>query len=112
VLVAPLTATVLAAAPDDHAGIASGVNNAVARAGSLFAVAALPVAVGLTGDDYASPAAFGTAYGRALLLCAGLLLLGGIVSWFTIPGGPVASTEPAERRRKPVPQLDCPHRGR
>ena len=46
-MVAPLTATVLAAAPDEHAGIASGVNNAVARAGALLAVAALPVAVGL-----------------------------------------------------------------
>ena len=45
-MVAPLTATVLAAAPDEHAGIASGVNNAVARAGSLLAVAALPIAVG------------------------------------------------------------------
>ena len=33
-MIAPLTATVLAAAPDEHAGIASGVNNAVARAGA------------------------------------------------------------------------------
>ena len=54
-MVATLTATVLAAAPDEHAGIASGVNNAVARAGSLLAVAALPVAVGLMGEDYAVP---------------------------------------------------------
>ena len=54
-MVAPLTATVLAAAPDEHAGIASGVNNAVARAGSLLAVAALPVAVGLGGDRVRRP---------------------------------------------------------
>ena len=54
-MVAPLTATVLAAAPDDKAGIASGINNAIARAGSLMAVAALPTAVGLSGDEYADP---------------------------------------------------------
>ena len=84
-MVAPLTATVLAAAPDDNAGIASGINNAVARAGSLLAVAALPVALGLGGDEYADPVAFDAAYGSAMLACAGLLALGGVVSWFTIP---------------------------
>ena len=61
-MVAPLTATVLAAAPDEHAGIASGINNAVARAGSLLAVAALPVVVGLGGDEYADAAAFDGAF--------------------------------------------------
>ncbi len=83
-MVAPLTATVLAAAPDAHAGIASGVNNAVARAGSLLAVAALPVAVGLTGDDYAVPSVFNDGYRSAMIACAGLLVLGGAVSWLTI----------------------------
>lgn len=83
-LVAPLTATVLAAAPDRHAGLASGVNNAVARAGSLLAVAALPVAVGLGGEDYADPLAFGAAYRPAMLACAGLLAVGGAVSWLLI----------------------------
>ncbi|HYF73141.1 MAG TPA: MFS transporter [Nocardioides sp.] len=83
-MVAPLTATVLAAASDEHAGIASGVNNAVARAGSLLAVAALPAAVGLGGADYADPAAFDAAYDTAILVCAALLALGGAVSWLTI----------------------------
>jgi EmrB/QacA subfamily drug resistance transporter len=84
-MVAPLTATVLAAAPDDNAGIASGINNAIARAGSLIAVAALPVALGLGGDAYADPVAFDAAYGSAMVACAVLLVLGGAVSWVTIP---------------------------
>ncbi|SFC52239.1 drug resistance transporter, EmrB/QacA subfamily [Nocardioides terrae] len=83
-MVAPLTATVLAAAPDENAGIASGVNNAVARAGSLLAVAALPIAVGLRGADYADPAVFDQSFQRAMIACAGLLAAGGLVSWFTV----------------------------
>ena len=43
--VAPLTATVLADADEAHAGIASGVNNAIARVASLLAVAALGAVV-------------------------------------------------------------------
>jgi EmrB/QacA subfamily drug resistance transporter len=101
-MVAPLTATVLAAAPDEHAGIASGVNNALARAGTLLAVAALPIAVGLGGEEYADPAAFDAAYGSALVICAGLLVSGGLVSWLTIrnqvltgPGGTPSTAGPA-----------------
>lgn len=39
-LVSPLSTAVMVAAPDDDAGLASGINNAVARAGGLMAVAA------------------------------------------------------------------------
>jgi len=47
-LVAPLTATVMAAADPDHVSAASGVNNAIARAAALGAVAVIPVLSGLT----------------------------------------------------------------
>jgi EmrB/QacA subfamily drug resistance transporter len=89
-LVAPLTSTVLAAAPDRHAGIASGVNNAVARGGSLLAVSALPAAVGLGGADYERPEVFGAGYVHAMWICVVLLVLGGVVSWLLIRN-PVAT---------------------
>lgn len=84
VTVAPLTATVLGAAPDAQAGIASGVNNAVARAAQLLAVAALPVMVGMSGEDYAHPAAFTSGFRMAMIVCAALFAAGGLVSWATI----------------------------
>ncbi|WP_392543980.1 MFS transporter [Oryzobacter telluris] len=86
-LVSPLTASVLAAAPDRLAGVASGVNNAVARAGSLLAVAALPAVVGLTGNDYLEQAAMADGYRGAMVWCAVLLALGGVVSWFGLGRG-------------------------
>ncbi len=84
-MVAPLTATVLAAAPADHTGLASGINNAVARAGSLLAIAALPAVVGLGGDDYANAPVFDAAYSASLVICAALLVAGGAISWLMIP---------------------------
>jgi EmrB/QacA subfamily drug resistance transporter len=101
-LVAPLTATVLAAAPDRYAGAASGVNNAVARAGSLLAVAALPAVVGLSGSAYRDAAVFTEAYRTAMWVSAGLLVVGGLVSWWLIrntpENAPLAQSEDASDR--------------
>lgn len=80
-LVSPLTSAVLAAAPDRLAGSASGINNAVARTGTLLAVAAIPSLVGLSGDDYTDPAALTQGYRLAAFVIAGLLVAGGAVSW-------------------------------
>jgi CO dehydrogenase/acetyl-CoA synthase delta subunit len=60
------------------------VNNAVARAANLLAVAALPVAVGLSGDDYTDPAVFSAGFRAAMVACAVLLVIGGAVAWTTI----------------------------
>lgn len=92
--VAPLTATVLEAADSRHAGIASGVNNAVARAAALLAVAVVPVVAGLGGTAYTDPAAFDGGFRTAILVAAGLLAAGGLVALVGIRGGSPRRADP------------------
>jgi MFS family permease len=99
--VAPLTATVLAAAPAEHAGIASAVNNDVARTAGLLAVAVLPVAAGISGAGALEPARFDSGFKTAMTIAAVLCAAGGLLSWLAI-----RNPEP-----EPVPRehdLSCP----
>nr|WP_300046455.1 MFS transporter [uncultured Nocardioides sp.] len=97
VLVAPLTSSALDSVPADHAGLASGVNNAVARTGGLVAVAAIPALVGLTGRVYESPVAFDAGFDKALWTCVVLLTIGGVVAAVTIDN-PVRTSATQPRR--------------
>ena len=83
-LVAPLTAAVLEAAPQDDAGVASGVNNAAARLAGLISAAALPVAAGLGGLEQLSGLQLTQGFARAMWICAGLCIAGAVVTWLTL----------------------------
>jgi EmrB/QacA subfamily drug resistance transporter len=125
--VAPLTATVLADADESDAGIASAINNAVARVAGLVGVsiAGVLVASTLVGDTFAANSESVRAFHEIVLVCASLLAAGGVAGAIgivnperdlearTCPGGqlvavPRAAAEAhdsrSRRRPEPVPQ--------
>ncbi|HET6831982.1 MAG TPA: MFS transporter [Solirubrobacterales bacterium] len=102
IFVAPLTAAVLGALPDERAGIASAVNNAAARLAQLLAAAALPAAAGLSAGTAVGPGAFSEGFQSAMLIAAAIAAIGGLISWLTIAAGDVS---PAPRH--PSPSQGC-----
>ena len=98
IMVAPLTATALSAAPADHAGIASAVNNDVARAAGLIAVAVLPALAGITGESYLHPAALAHGFKMAALMAAVFCAAGGVLAAATIRNPPRAASAEATPR--------------
>ena len=84
VAVAPLTATVMTSVNEAHAGLASGVNNAVSRVATLLAVAV----VGLVAGERLAEG-----LDRVAWLSAGLALAGAAAAGVLVPA------EAASRRR-------------
>jgi EmrB/QacA subfamily drug resistance transporter len=111
ITVAPLTATVLAAAPGRHADMASAVNNDVARAAALIAVALLPAAGGITASAYRHPAQLSSGFHTACLIAAGLCAAGGVLAAATIRNPARPAVAPPEPGRHALHcALDAPPR--
>ncbi len=106
--VAPLTSTVLASAPDHQAGIASAINNDVARIAGLLAVAVLPALAGITPAAYADPAMLSAGFQRAVLIAGILCAVGGLLAFATVRS-PVRSprSAPAETAQPVDPAVEC-----
>ncbi|MEX0869284.1 MAG: MFS transporter [Nitriliruptoraceae bacterium] len=80
IMVAPLTSSVLEAAGTHRSGIASAINNAVARTAGLLTVAAVPGLVGLTGDSFAHPARVSDGFTAAMYVAAAMVAVGACVA--------------------------------
>lgn len=85
-LVAPLTSVALGALGERRAGLASGVNNAVARLAGLLAVAVLPLAAGLGGVQELRGSVFAGGFARGMMICAALCAAGSVIAAVTIRG--------------------------
>lgn len=81
VLVAPLTVTVMASVDETSSGIASGINNVMARVSGLVVIAVLGI--------------FGTHsyYKFAIVLSGVMAIAAGIISWFMIENPPQQKLE-------------------
>ncbi len=108
ITVAPLTATALGAVSAQHSGLASAVNNDVARIGGLIAVAVLPALAGISGTSYLHPAQLSNGFRNAVLISGGLCVVAGVVAALGIRNP--ARSRPdraAEERHAPAESFHC-----
>jgi hypothetical protein len=98
-VVAPISATVFAASDPSDAGIASGINNGVSRVAGLVAVAALPLIGHSTGRRIYDVSAVTHGFHVAMLTCAILATLGGVVASRTISPTLFTDARESEQRR-------------
>jgi EmrB/QacA subfamily drug resistance transporter len=110
-LITPITATVLASVDARHSGIASAVNNALSRLGQMIAVAALPLAAGLSGADFQNPAKLAAGFPIAMTIAAGTSFAAALLAWTTIRDDalnrPAAGTKPDATALSPSVQRHC-----
>ncbi len=108
-LLPPLTASAMNSAPDSLAGLASGVNNAVARVAGLLWIAALPPITGLAGAAYTDPVQFRSSFAQISWICAAAFASAAVLAATFITGS--RHPTPAPRTaliQTPVPHPTCP----
>ena len=105
IAVTPLTAAVLAAAPDVDQGEASGINDASARVGGLLVIALVPVLIGAVGGGTLA-GALGSGFEPAMLVMAGLCGIAALISAVFVSDArsrTAPRTSAASERSSPVP---------
>ena len=106
VTVAPLTSTAMGAAPPEHSGVASAINNVVARAASLLAVAVLPLLAGLTGAAALTSTELASGFRTAMVISGVFCAAGGLLAALTIRN-PARSPDVAVAAELEEPTWHC-----